>query len=68
MTEETEPIWGLDEAFDHLIEAADQLRRAERAALLGGKRRVAHEADILARAVDAEVDAVTEVLRRSLRD
>jgi len=68
MTEETDPIWGLDEAFEYLIEAADQLRRAEEAARRSGDERVALDADVLARAVDAEVEAVNEVLRRSLRD
>jgi len=56
----------LDSAFDRLLEAAAELRQAEREAEEAGKGALASEVLALARAVEAKAEA-TVVIRRALR-
>jgi len=58
-------ITALDRAFDRLLEAAAELREAERSAGEVGENRLAGEAGVLAGAVEAEVDATHAVIRRA---
>jgi hypothetical protein len=59
-------ITALDRAFDSLLNAAADLRQAERFARGAGEGRLASDARILASAVEAEADAAHAVIRRAL--
>lgn len=59
-------ITAIDRAFDRLLEAAAELREAERSARSAEQKRLASDAHLLARAVEAEADAAHGVIRRAL--
>ena len=60
-------IAALDRAFDRLLEAADQLRAAERSARGTAEEHLAHEIGVLLRTLEADADALSAVIRSALR-
>lgn len=60
-------ITALDRAFDRLLEAADELRVAQRSEHETAEAPFSLEIDILLRVVEAEADAVNAVIRRAIR-